>query len=266
MLDSRDLKEYLKFAVRAAEAGGRITLDYFPNSSRPCPPIDIKADNSPVTIADKLAEEEIRRILNREFPSHGILGEEFGREKPDSEFIWYIDPIDGTKSFIRGVPQYGVLIALEYRGDSVLGVIHHPPLNETVSAAKGIGCCWNDRKATVSAIGDPKKAMILCTDTSMFYKKNPDLLADLLGQVNLFRGWPDCYGYTLVATGRAEVMLDPEMSPWDCAALKPILEEAGGTFTDWQGNATIHGPNAMGTNGKLYDFMMDLMRRRQSAF
>jgi histidinol phosphatase-like enzyme (inositol monophosphatase family) len=263
MLDAKALSQYLDFAVRAAETAGAITLEYFPGPDHLCPEITTKADGSPVTIADKQAEEKLRELIRREYPDHGILGEEFGRERPDSEFLWIIDPIDGTKSFVRGVPLYGVLIALEYRKECVIGVIHHPALGETVRAAKGLGCFWNDHRATVSSVDDPKKAMILCTNGASFHKKDPELLSALLDRVTLWRGWSDCYGYTLVATGRAEVMLDPAMAPWDCAALKPILEEAGGTFTNWEGEATIYGTDAMGTNGRMFGFLMDLMRRRR---
>jgi histidinol-phosphatase len=242
-------RPYLEFAIDAAWRAGRLTLEYFQTR------LDVlwKADNSPVTIADKRAEELLRSMIERTYPSHAIVGEEFGGdEQASAPFRWIIDPIDGTRSFIRGVPLYAVLVGLEVEGQMAVGVSYFPGLNEMVAAARGQGCWWNGRPCRVSNVDRLDQAMLCYTDSAGFA---PQGLSrpwhNLQAAAHSQRGWGDAYGHCLVATGRAEVMLDPIMSLWDCAALLPILQEAGGTFTDWQGHPTISGANAISTNGHL---------------
>ena len=251
------LTHLLDFAVDAAWQAGKITLEYFQTD------IDVnrKADLSPVTIADRRSEEKLRELIQKHFPDHGILGEEFGEVKGTSNYRWIIDPIDGTNSYIQGVGLYGVLLGLEDGPDSVLGVANFPALNEMVYAAKGEGCHWNSRPANVSHIAKIEDALLLATDVQALYQygRGP-AYEQLTAATRMQRTWGDCYGHILVATGRAEIMLDPILSLWDCAALLPILEEAGGTFTDWNGKATIHGGNGISTNGYLLDRVMNLVR------
>jgi histidinol phosphatase-like enzyme (inositol monophosphatase family) len=183
-----------------------------------------------------------------------LIGEEFGERRPQARRRWIIDPIDGTFSFIHGVPLYGVLIGMEQEDEPLLGVIHLPALNETVAAARGEGCHWRGQRARVSNTPDLNDAVCLTTGTDI--ESDPGLSAALarLGQeAGPARTWGDCYGYALVATGRADVMIDPLMHVWDCAPLLPIIEEANGRFTDWQGRRTIRGGNAVASNGLLHD-------------
>jgi histidinol-phosphatase len=187
------------------------------------------------------------------------VGEEHEDKEGTTGRRWIVDPIDGTKSFIHGVPLYGVLIGVEVDDEPEVGVVHFPALNEMISAAKGLGCTWNGRPARVSDVSRLEDATVILTDSFRVYGRGEEI-DRILSKAKLVRGWGDCYGYALVATGRAEVMLDPIMSVWDCAALAPIMEEAGGTFTTWSGEATIWGEEAVGTNGVLFDTVMGLIR------
>ncbi len=248
------LQEVLDFAIDAAWQAGRITLQYFQTGVE----VEEKADESPVTAADKGAETKLRELIEARFPNDGIVGEEHDDKEGTTGRRWIVDPIDGTKSFVHGVPLYGVMVGVEVDGEPAVGVVHFPALNEMICAAKGLGCSWNGRPARVSDISDMKDATVILTSMKMHGKGEE--IERICSQAKLVRGWGDCYGYMLVATGRAEVMLDPIMNVWDCAALAPIMEEAGGTFTTWSGEATIWGEEAVGTNGVLYDTVMGLIR------
>jgi histidinol-phosphatase len=209
-----------------------------------------------VTIADREAERLIRRLVNDRFPSHAVVGEEFGAADDGASHRWIIDPIDGTNSFIRGVPFYGVLIGLEVDGDPIVGVAHFPALGETIAAARGEGCRWNGRPAHVSQVSSLADACLSFTDARDVQELLGERWSAIQKATAIQRGWGDCYGHCLVATGRADVMLDPHMHAWDCAALIPILEEAGGRFTDWTGARTIDGGDAISTNGALHEQML----------
>ena len=253
-----ELKQLLDFAVRWARAAGDITLRHFKGSFV----AERKADNSFVTTADREAERHLRANIVRDFPADGILGEEEGEKIGTTGRRWIIDPIDGTYSFVHGVPLYAVLIGLEIDGQSVLGAVNLPALNELVYAARGLGCFWNGEPAHVSATQSLSEALLLSTDFGTCEQYGFGRAAEALQhQVNARRTWGDAYGHVLVATGRADIMLDPVMNVWDCAALLPLLEEAGGTFTDWQGMKTIHGGNAISTNGFLFDDVMETIRK-----
>jgi histidinol-phosphatase len=256
--DKVELKRLLDFAVQLAREAGEIADRHFRGSFV----AERKADHSFVTIADREAERNLRSSIEHAFPSDSILGEEEGEKIGTSERRWIIDPVDGTYSFVHGVPLYAVLIGLEIDGESVLGVCNLPALNELVYAARGLGCFWNGATARVSATQSLSEALLLATDfgTCEQYGFGPAVEA-LQRQVNARRTWGDAYGHVLVATGRADIMLDPVMNVWDCAALLPLLEEAGGTFTDWQGKKTIHGGNAISTNGLLFDGVMEEIRK-----
>jgi histidinol-phosphatase len=248
---------FLGFAIDAAWQAGQQTLAHFQTGVA----VEQKADTSPVTIADRGAEELLRRLIESRFPDHTIVGEEFGETDRDSIYHWIIDPIDGTRSFVHGVPLYGVLIGLEVAGEMVVGVAHFPGLREMVAAAKGEGCRWNGRPAHVSNVSRLDQALVVYSDCADFAAYGQaEAWARLQRATHIQRGWGDCYGHCLVATGRAEVMLDPIMNAWDCAALLPILQEAGGTFTDWDGNATIYSGNAFSTNGTLFQQVLELVK------
>jgi histidinol phosphatase-like enzyme (inositol monophosphatase family) len=204
----------------------------------------------------------MRRQIAERFPDDGILGEEEGESRGRSGRRWIIDPIDGTFAFVHGVPFYGVLIGVELQGEMRVGVINIPAVDEIVSAAKGLGCYLNGERARVSQTARLEDALLLCTDFTACARYGFGEAAELLQQrVKASRTWGDCYGYVLVATGRADVMLDPVMNLWDCAALLPIMEEAGGTFTDWRGARTAAGGNSIATNGLLFDEVMGLASR-----
>jgi histidinol phosphatase-like enzyme (inositol monophosphatase family) len=251
-----ELKELLQFAVELGRGAGDITLQYF----RKKPETSTKSDGSYVTIADRQAESYLRKQIAERFPDDGIVGEEEGESAGRSGRRWIVDPIDGTFAFVHGVPFYGVLIALEIEGDLSVGVVNIPPLGELVSAAKGMGCFLNGAPATVSATRELKDALLLSTDFAACERYGFGPAAErLLARAKTSRTWGDCYGYVLVATGRADVMLDPVMNLWDCAPLLPIMEEAGGTFTDWRGEGTASGGNSIATNGLLFDEVMGLV-------
>src|SRR6266481_1707150 len=255
--DKSELKELLNFAVRLAREAGDITCRHFKGTFV----AERKADSSFVTIADREAERSLRASIERSFPDDGILGEEEGEQIGTSQRRWIIDPVDGTYSFVHGVPLYAVLIGLEIDGESVLGVVNLPALNEIVYAARGLGCSWNDKPARVSPTKSLNEALLLATDFAAAEQYGFGPAVDALQRkVNVRRTWGDAYGHVLVATGRADIMLDPVMNVWDCAALLPVVEEAGGTFTDWHGKRTIHGGNAISTNGLLFDDVMKTIR------
>ncbi len=251
------LRDLLEFAVDLAEKAGEITLRYFQGRFA----VETKADASPVTVADREAETYIRQAIESRFPSDGIVGEEFGEARPEARRRWIIDPIDGTYSFVRGVPLFGVLIGLERQDEPVVGVIRLPALDETVAAARGEGCYWRGRRTRVSDTSGLGGA--LCLATELRPEDDPAraaALGRLVTAVGAARTWGDCYGYALVATGRADVMVDPAMHVWDCAALLPVIEEAGGRFTDWRGERTIRGADAVASNGLLHDGVLALLK------
>ena len=247
------LQDLVDFTVETAWQAGKITLRYYQAGVE----TEWKADASPVTVADRQAEEKIRQRIAEKFPDDGIIGEEFGDKQAYSGRRWIIDPIDGTKSFIQGVPLYGVLIGVEEDGEMVAGVVYMPALDEMVWAANGLGCRWNGRLAKVST-ENKLDAACLCFTSATAFGRNERAAAwqRLVSSSRIQRGWGDCYGHILVATGRAEASFDPIMNPWDCAPLLPILKEAGGTFTDWQGTPTIYGKDAFSTNNLLFADIM----------
>jgi histidinol-phosphatase len=256
--DKKALKELLDFAVEIAHEAGAITLRHFQGTFI----AERKADESLVTIADREAEYYLRERIAAAFPDDAILGEEEGEKSGASNRRWILDPIDGTYSFVHGVPLYGVLIGLELMGEPIVGVVNLPALSEIVYAARGLGCFWNGEPARVSSTTSLDEALLLCSDfgTCEQYGFGP-AATKLQRRAHDRRTWGDSYGHVLVATGRADIMLDPVMNIWDCAALLPIIEEAGGTFTDWTGKRTIDGGNAISTNGQLFDPVMEIVRK-----
>ena len=261
MASKNELNELLEFSIALARGAGDITLNYF----RKQPETSTKSDGSYVTIADREAEAYLRRQIAERFPDDGILGEEEGEHAGRSGRRWILDPIDGTFAFVHGVPFYGVLIAVEIDNQMTFGVINIPVLNEIVAAAAGCGCFFNGEPARVSTINKLKDGLLLATNFNSCAKYGfGDAAQRLQARARTSRTWGDCYGYVLVATGRAEVMFDPVMNLWDCAPLLPIMEEAGGTFTDWRGVRTPHGGNAIATNGLLFDEVMSLIRDRDA--
>jgi histidinol-phosphatase len=265
----------LDAAIDAAWVAGRLTLRWFQAD----PVVDLKADRSPVTAADREAEHAIRALLGSRFPEDGFIGEEHGEEAGRSGRRWIVDPIDGTRSFVHGVPLYGVMVALEADGQPVLGVLHFPALNETVAAALGAGCRWNGRPCRVSDRDRLDRALVVTSGDTRATGPGeaepreggpahpPDLAARLAGlrrvadRAATYRTWGDCYGYALVATGRAEAMLDPVLNVWDAAAVRPVVEESGGVFSDWAGSPSHEAGHAVGTNARLADAIRQELAR-----
>jgi histidinol phosphatase-like enzyme (inositol monophosphatase family) len=258
-----DLSARLELAVAAARKAGDLTLTYFQRDDLG---VEIKSDDSPVTVADRGAEQLLRKEIAAAFPQDGILGEEFGEQAGTSGYRWILDPIDGTKSFISGVPLYGTLIGVEREGRSVVGVIHIPGLAETAYAATGAGAWYvnggaEPRRTYVSKKRELRESVFCTSEVRNFDRiGRRDAYDKLQAAARVSRTWGDAYGYLLVATGRAEVMVDPMMHVWDCAALQPVIEEAGGTFTDWQGTPTIHTTQSIATNKAVLDEVLALVR------
>ena len=258
----REVADRMRFALDVADEVAELVLRYFRTDELQ---VETKGDSSPVTVADREGERLIRERVAISFPEDGILGEEHG-ETAGGVFRWILDPIDGTESFVHGVPLFGTLIGLEWNRQPIGGILGLPALGERVYAWRGHGA-WQVRgagrpkPARVSGIAAARDGLICTTSAGAFRRTGRgrlwDRLADHFGKT---RGWGDCYAYALVATGRAEAAIDPRMAIWDCAALLPILEEAGGCFTDWTGDATIDGGNAIASNGRFHDELIDLLK------
>ncbi|MDE3153246.1 MAG: histidinol-phosphatase [Gemmatimonadota bacterium] len=245
---SADPRTLLEPVAELARLAGAVALRHF----RTTLVAETKADGSPVTIADREAERVARDWIARRFPDDGVLGEEFGVERADAPRRWIIDPIDGTKSFIRGVPLWGTLVAVTEGSRVLAGAACFPALDELVAAAVDAGAWWNGARCRVSSVDTLASATITTTDER--FLEHPDrreAWRALAPRVAVARSWGDCFGYLMVATGRAEVMVDPVLSAWDAAPFLPIITEAGGVFSDWAGRETIDGGSAIATNRAL---------------
>ena len=247
------VRELHDFAVEVASRAGERTLRYFGGIVDH----EAKSDGTPVTLADQEAEQVIRSSVGERYPDHAILGEEFGESNPDAEVRWIVDPIDATRSFMRGVPLYGVLIGIEVAGEPAVGVAHFPPLAETVSAGAGLGCFWNGAPCRVSDVSRLEDAVVCTTDVERILSRPEGQGWRQLQQRCAFsRTWGDCYGHALVATGRIEVQVDPVMAPWDAGPFLTIMTEAGGRFTTLEGEATVHGGSGISSNGVLHEAIL----------
>lgn len=239
----------MRAAADVARLAGDIALRFY---RKPDLAVEHKPDGSPVTPGDRDAERAAREWITEHFPADGIVGEEFGTVRGDAARRWFLDPIDGTRTFIRGVPLWGTLVGVVEGTEVVAGAAYFPAVGELICAGMGEGAWLNDSVAMVSARGRVSDALVLTTDEQC--SAAPDRLGDwerLRSAAAMSRTWGDCYGYLLVATGRAEAMVDPILSAWDAAALMPIVEEAGGVFTDWGGLRRMDGGSAVATNSAL---------------
>jgi len=243
--------------IDATMAAGDLTLKHYRTSDLV---VEAKADDSPVTIADRNAEQLVRKLIGEAFPDDTVQGEEFADSGGSSRYRWIVDPIDGTKSFVCGVPLYSTLLALLIDDVPFAGIVHIPALGETVCAATGLGCWYRSSRdglwtsAQVSSKSDIGSAVLLTSQRDLFARRDAE--ANFLALENaawVTRTWGDGYGYLLVATGRAEIMVDPLCNPWDVAAMGPIMSESGGCFTDWKGVATCTSGEGVATNGKLHE-------------
>ena len=252
------LEPYLNFAKQLAYRAGRITLAHYNKGIQH----DLKSDESPVTVADRAAEQFIRGEIEKTFPNHAIVGEEYGEKAGEGNpFRWFVDPIDGTKSFIKGVPFYSVLIGLEVEGVSRVGAVCFPALDEILYGADGLGAWCNGRRVHVSEVKDMKKAVFLYTSWSGFRtKERTDVFENLHRDCFYGRGWSDAYGYHMVATGRAEIMLDPSIQLWDVAPFPAIFREAGGFFGSWEGEEGHTHGEGLACNAALKRKILKLTR------
>jgi histidinol-phosphatase len=256
-----ELQDLLDFSVSIVREAGEITLRYYRKKFE----TRLKGKDNFVTKADIEAENFLRGRIAERFPEDAIIGEEGGESAGASRRRWIIDPIDGTYAFVHGVPLYGVLLGVEIDDEPLVGVINMPALDEMAYAARGLGCFWNGERAQVSQTAVLEDALLLSTDFgSCAHYGFGAAAAELERRASMRRTWGDCYGYVLVATGRADVMLDPAMNVWDCAALMPVVEEAGGRFTDWQGRRTIRSGNSLATNGLLFEEVMRVIKAKEA--
>ncbi|MDE0171546.1 MAG: histidinol phosphate phosphatase [bacterium] len=245
----------LEEAAELARRAGRLTLEWY----SPTVEVVTKGDGSPVTAADRAAEQLLRSELIERFPRDAIMGEEHGYSGGASGRTWFIDPIDGTQSFIRGVPLFATLLALEDADGVAVGVIDLPALGETVMAGRGLGCFLNEQRI---AVGDRSElnGSVLCTSS---FDLIPDDTARRLQRSSvILRGWGDAYGYALLAAGRIEAMFDPVVKPWDVAPMAVVIPEAGGTFTDCTGRPDIRSGTGLATNGSLHDEILSIVAAR----
>ncbi len=263
MADDQPLIARWRLAWKLAVSAGQLTLRHFQDSGLK---VENKSDGSPVTAADREAEQHLRAGIAAAFPDDAIVGEEYGEQPGTSDWCWVLDPIDGTKSFMSGVPLYGTMVGVLRGARAEIGAISFPGLNEGMHAATGQGSwyCKGDRapvQARVSA-RDPAQARLLLTTCDLMLARRIGLgrWEALAGKFPVTRTWGDVYGYLLVATGRADAMIDPVMNVWDAAAVQPIVEEAGGRFTDWQGNPRHDGGDSVATNGLVHDLVLAALR------
>lgn len=247
----------LEIAIEAARAAGQLALHYFSGTFH----VERKADMSPVTEADRRAEETIVSMLRSAFPDFGFLGEEYGTQGPQDGTRWIIDPIDGTRNFVRGIPYWATLLALEESGEVTLGVIHAPATGELFYARKGQGAFADGKRLRVSAIDRLDEAFLVHGSLNLIRKtEHWDGFVGLADATERQRGYGDYHAYTFIARGQAELCVEVDVKPWDLAAVKIVVEEAGGRFTDLAGNSTIYSGNALVSNGRLHDQVLALLR------
>ncbi len=250
-----NISELKLFAKRLSIISGEIIRSYFRKKIS----VESKSDLSPVTIADKNAEELMRNEIMKEFPQHGVLGEEFGQHNGDAEYQWVLDPIDGTKSFICGSVTFGTLISLVKNGKPLFGVINQPILNEFLIGDNNTAML-NDSEVQVKINSKLSDAVVLTTDHLNIEKfQNAKNFDNLIRKVKLYRNWGDCYGYYLVATGFADVMIDPQMSVWDKMALIPIIKGAGGIITDYIGNDALAGDSIIAASKNIHQHVINIL-------
>ncbi len=249
-------REELEFALSLADESRGILRGHFGSQMK----VEWKGDQTPVTLADRATEEAMRTRMTRETPAYGIIGEEFGNEPGTSGLEWVVDPIDGTKAFIHGVPLFGTLIALLDQGEPVLGIIDLPALGERVWATRGGGAFRNGAPCRVSTVSSLDEALLLDgSATTMERLGYGPAWAELRRQARLHRGWGDCYGHFLVATGAAEIMADPLVEIWDIAPMATILPEAGGRFTSFGGATSVRDRSGFSSNGLLHQTVLQAL-------
>lgn len=250
-----DLDRYKDFISEISVPCGALIRRYWDDHQLDC---ELKSDQTPVTEGDRQAESFLREQIAEQFPEHGIIGEEFPDLRPNAELVWILDPIDGTKSFISHVPLFGTLIGLLHHGKPILGAIHQPILGELMIGDHHT-TTLNGQLTRVRSCEDWEDATVLMTDPTLLLQPNPGL-SQALSRCRLVRSWGDCYGYLLLASGRADLMLDPVLSPWDLLPLIPIIRGAGGVITDWQGGDPTTGQSAIAGSPTLQAKALEALR------
>lgn len=252
-----DWKTRYDLAIDAAQKAGKLALEHFDKNVQ----IEWKKDKSPVTVADRSAESLLRTTLLKAFPQDGFLGEESGATPGSSGYRWVIDPIDGTRNFVRGIPIWGTLVGLEYKGEQIAGVCYVPAMGHLYRALRGDGAFRDERRLKVSDVGTLSDANLLYSSVSWFVKAGCEqAFLNMAGRVQRTRGFGDFYGFVLVAQGSGDLMLEHGVHAWDLAALVPIVEEAGGKMTDWHGAHDIESPHVIASNSKLHEAGMEFVR------
>jgi histidinol-phosphatase len=251
-----DWKDRYEAALDISHKASLHALKYFNESVT----VEWKHDQSPVTIADRETEQQLRTSLQARFPNDAFLGEEYGELPGSSGYRWIIDPIDGTRSFVRGIPLWATLVGLEYKGEQIAGFAQVPALGHTYRALRGEGAYRNDKRLNVSAVDTLEKSMLFYSSVSWFIKAGRERqFLELAKRTERQRGFGDFYGFVLVAQGSGEVMAEHGVKAWDVAALKVLVEEAGGRFSDWEGTPTIHRPDVVASNGVLHEEALKLL-------
>lgn len=255
-LKKKHLENFLNFSLKIVRKSEEITLKYY----KPAVKYKLKKNLTPVTQADIKCEKYLLKKIRSKYPKHDILAEESGEQNNNSEFKWIIDPIDGTKNFMRHYPFWGTLLALEFQNEIVLGVISLPALNEVIFAAKGLGCYSNKKKVKVSKISELGKSYLIHGGLEYIVNEPyKDKFYTIAGLCNYNRGFGDCHGHSFIIKGMAELMLDPHVAPYDIAATKICVEEAGGVLTDLKGDNTIYSGNALISNGKFHNEILKFL-------
>jgi histidinol-phosphatase len=246
-----------ELAVETAHKAAQLAKRYFDGTFT----IEWKPDDSPVTVADREAEQLLRQTLLAAFPNDGFLGEEFGDTPGTSGYRWIIDPIDGTRSFVRGIPLWATLVGLEYKDEQIAGIADAAALGQSYRALRGDGAYRNDRRIHGSNVADLSQALVFYSSLSWFVKGgHQETFLELVRRTERTRGFGDFYGFVLVAQGSGELMVEHGVHAWDVAAIKPLIEEAGGRFSDWNGGSSIHRPDVIVSNGKLHEAALAILQ------
>ncbi|HEY9187442.1 MAG TPA: inositol monophosphatase family protein [Ignavibacteria bacterium] len=252
---NENLNDFKNFGLKLIEKSSVIIKKYYRKKIK----IENKNDYSPVTRADKYTEKIIKKMILKEYPHHGVLGEELGEINSSAVYKWVIDPIDGTKTFISGVPLFGTLIALLKDETPIMGIINLPILGETL-IGDGFSTVLNGNRTYIRPCNSISNAVLLTTDLeNIRIYSNINKFMNLVNKVKLFRTWGDCYGYYLLSTGYADIMIDPIMSSWDLLALIPIINGAGGVITDFSGNNPISSNSIIASSKLIHEELILLL-------